>query len=119
MQTFKNVMKAAKNDAGLFKSKLARFLLIYHSTINTTTGESSAELFFNHPIQTRLSLITPPLVATHLWYTSRLWIRLDYLLFPNVTLYRTARKFGRGKFGEFGKSSMIRQTKTIQSSTYN
>ena len=28
--------------------------------------------------------------------------------------------FGRGeKFGEFGKSSMIRQTKTIQISNYN
>ena len=28
-------------------------------------------------------------------------------------------KFGGGKFDEFGESSMIRQTKTIQISTYN
>ena len=28
--------------------------------------------------------------------------------------YRIAEKFGRGKYGEFGKSSMIYQTKTIQ-----
>ena len=30
-----------------------------------------------------------------------------------------AEKFGGGKFGEFGKSSLIYQTKTIQISTYN
>ena len=28
-------------------------------------------------------------------------------------------KFGGGKFGDFGESSVIRQTKTIQISTYN
>ena len=33
--------------------------------------------------------------------------------------YRIAGKFGRGKFGEFGKLSVIRQTKTIQISIYN
>ena len=33
--------------------------------------------------------------------------------------YRIAGKFGGGKFGEFGELSMIRQTKTIQISTYN
>ena len=36
------------------------------------------------------------------------------------TVYRIVGKFGKGiKFGEFGKSSMIRQTKTIQISIYN
>ena len=34
-------------------------------------------------------------------------------------LYRLAGKFGGGKFGEFGESSMIRKPKTIQISTYN
>ena len=33
--------------------------------------------------------------------------------------YHIEGKFGRGKFGEFGKSFMIRQTKTIQISSYN
>ena len=50
MQTFKNAMKAAKNDTGLLESKLARFLLVYSSIPNTTTGESPAELFFHRPI---------------------------------------------------------------------
>ena len=34
-------------------------------------------------------------------------------------LYCIAGKFGRGKFSEFAKSSVITQTKTIQISTYN
>ena len=59
VQTFKNDMKAAKNDTGSLESKLARFLLVYRSTTNTTTGESPAELLFHRPIRTRLSLITP------------------------------------------------------------
>ena len=34
-------------------------------------------------------------------------------------LYRIARKFGGGGPDEFGESSVIRQIKTIQISTYN
>ena len=37
VQTFKNAMKAAKNDTGSLESKLARFLLVSCSTHNTTT----------------------------------------------------------------------------------
>ena len=59
VQTFKNAMKAAKNDIGSFETKLARFLLVYRSTPNTTIGESPAELLFHRQIRTRLSLITP------------------------------------------------------------
>ena len=33
--------------------------------------------------------------------------------------YRIVGKFGGGKFGEFGELFVIRQTKTIQLSTYN
>ena len=33
--------------------------------------------------------------------------------------YHLVGKFGGGNFGKFGKSSMIRQTKIIQISTYN
>ena len=42
-----------------------------------------------------------------------MWISAGYLV-KIVTAYHTV-----GKFGEFWKSSMIRQTKTIQISTYN
>ena len=39
-------------------------------------------------------------------------------MYSNST-YRIAGKFGGGMFGEFGKLSMIRQTKAIQINTYN
>ena len=64
VQTFKNAMKAAKNDSGSFETKLARFLLVYRSSPNTTTGESPAELLFHRQIRTRLSLITPSVSTT-------------------------------------------------------
>ena len=38
---------------------------------------------------------------------------------PNNEEYRIAGKLGGRKFGKFGKSSVIRQTKTIQINTYN
>ena len=41
-----------------------------------------------------------------------------YVLASSV-LYRIVGKFGRGKFSEFGKSSVILQTKAIQISIYN
>ena len=50
VQTFKSAMKAAKNDTGSFETKLARFLLVYRSTLNTITGKSPAELPFHRPI---------------------------------------------------------------------
>ena len=64
VQTFKNSMKAAKNDSGSFETRLARFLLVYRSTPNTTTGESLAELLFHRQIRIRLSLITPNVSTT-------------------------------------------------------
>ena len=36
-----------------------------------------------------------------------------------LSQYRIVEKVGGGKFGEFGESSVIHQTKTIQISTYN
>ena len=59
VQMLKNVMRAAKGDSGTIETKLARFLLVYRSTPNTTTGESPAELLFHRQIRTRLSLVTP------------------------------------------------------------
>ena len=37
----------------------------------------------------------------------------------NAHKYHKAGKFGGGKFGEFGESFVIHQTKTMQVSTYN
>ena len=36
-----------------------------------------------------------------------------------LTIFHIAGKFGRAKFGEFGESFVIHQTKIIQISTYN
>ena len=41
-----------------------------------------------------------------------------YQYYP-LASYHIAGKFGRGKFGEFGKSFVICQTKTIQIGIYN
>ena len=55
-------------------------------------------------------------------YTPEILSRAPY---PTINIvrhsgiYHIAGKFGGGKFGEFGESSMIHQTKTIQLSTYN
>ena len=40
-------MKLVKNDTVAFETNLARFLLVYRSTQNTTTGESPAELVYS------------------------------------------------------------------------
>ena len=64
VQTFKNAMKAVKNDSGSIETRLATFLLVYHSIPNITTGKSPAELLFYPQIQTRLSLITPSVSST-------------------------------------------------------
>ena len=66
VQTFKNAMKAEKNNTGLFETKLARFLLVNCGTPSATTGESPAKLLFYRPIRTslRLSLITHSVSTT-------------------------------------------------------
>ena len=44
VQTFKQAMRAAKDDPGTLSTKLMRFLLAYRTTPNATTGISLAEL---------------------------------------------------------------------------
>ena len=41
------------------------------------------------------------------------------MYYVDTCMYRIAGKVGRAKFGEFGKSSVIRQTEAIQISIYN
>ena len=64
VQTFKNAMKAAKYDSGTIETKLARFLLAYRNTPNSTTGQSPAELLFHRTLRTRLSLLKPSMYNT-------------------------------------------------------
>ena len=59
VQTFKQAMRAAKNDPGTLSTKLMRFLLSYHTTPNATTGVSPAELLFGRALRTRLNLLRP------------------------------------------------------------
>ena len=64
VQTFKHAMKVAKYDSGTFETKLARFLLMYRNTPNSTTGRSPAELLFHRTLRTRLSLLRPNVADT-------------------------------------------------------
>ena len=64
VQTFKHAMKAAKYDSGTFEMKLARFLLMYRNTPNSTTAQSPAQLQFHRTLRTRLSLLTPNVSET-------------------------------------------------------
>ena len=59
VQTFKQAMKAAKYDSGTFETKLARFLLMYRNTPNSTTAQSPAQLLFHRTLRTRLTLLMP------------------------------------------------------------
>ena len=59
VQTFKQAMRAAKNDPGTLPTKLMRFLLSYRTTLNVTTGVFPAELLFGKTLRTRLNLLRP------------------------------------------------------------
>ena len=52
VQTFKQAMRAAKRDPGTLSTKLIRFLLLYHTIPNATTGVSPAELLFSRILST-------------------------------------------------------------------
>ena len=64
IQTFKQAMRAAKNDPGTLPTKLMRFLLSYRTTPNATTGVSPAELLFGRALRTRLNLLRPDVSNT-------------------------------------------------------
>ena len=59
IQTFKQFLKASKNDSGSLSTKLSRFLITYRNTPSSTTGVSPAELFMKHQLRTRLDLLHP------------------------------------------------------------
>ena len=64
VQTFKQAMRAAKNDPGTLPTKLMRFLLSYRTTPNAMTGVSPAELLFGRELRTRLNLLRPDVSTT-------------------------------------------------------
>ena len=59
VQSFKNSMKAMKENAKDLNQKLSNFLLMYRNTPHTTTNESPAKLFLGRELRTRLSLVKP------------------------------------------------------------
>ena len=59
VQSFKNSMKAMKENAKDLNQKLSNFLLMYRNTPHTTTNESPAKLFLGRELRTRLSLLKP------------------------------------------------------------
>lgn len=61
VQTFKQSMKASKNDLRSLKDRLYRFQLQYLNIPNSATGVTPAELFMRRPLKTRLNLLRPHL----------------------------------------------------------
>ena len=59
VQTFKQSMRAMKNEPGDMKEKIANFLLSYRNTVHATTHETPAKLFLNRTLRTRLDLLKP------------------------------------------------------------
>ena len=51
VQSFKASLRAQKHDSGTIHKKLATFLLIYRSTVNTTTQETPSMLFLKRNIK--------------------------------------------------------------------
>jgi hypothetical protein len=54
---FKEGMKKMSKGPGPLMTKLQRFLLTFRTTPQTTTGISSAELFMNRRLRTKLDLV--------------------------------------------------------------
>ena len=59
VQTFKNSLKAGKEDPGTLVQKLSQFLLVYRTTPHSTTGVPPTELFLKRQVRTRLDLLKP------------------------------------------------------------
>ena len=59
VQTFKQALRAGKNDRGNVRQKLAQFLMMYRNTPHATTGVSPTELFLKRRARTRLDVMRP------------------------------------------------------------
>ena len=56
VKTFKQAMKAAKNEPGTMSQKICSFLLSYRTTPQTATRCTPPELLMNRRLRTRLDL---------------------------------------------------------------
>ena len=59
VQTFKNFLRAGKDDSGSHSRKLAQFLLVNRTPPHSTTGVPPAELFLKRSLRTRLNIMRP------------------------------------------------------------
>ena len=59
VRTFKEAMKAGKNDGLTLSHRLAGFLLTYRTTPHSTTGISPCELIMGRHLRTRWDLLKP------------------------------------------------------------
>ena len=63
VRTFKEAMKAGKNDGLTLQHRLASFLLTYRTTPHSTTGTPPCELLMGRSLRTRWDLLKPDLRA--------------------------------------------------------
>ena len=61
VRTFKEAMKAGRNDGLTLPHRLASFLLSYRTTPHSTTGVPPCELFMGRHLRTRWDLLKPDL----------------------------------------------------------
>ncbi|CAB0006471.1 unnamed protein product [Nesidiocoris tenuis] len=63
VRTFKERMKASRNDRGDVELKVQKFLISYRNAIHSTTGRSPASMLLGRQIRTRLDLLRPDVTA--------------------------------------------------------
>ena len=64
VQTFKNSMRAMKQDNKVLSHKIANFLLNYRNTPHSVTKETPARLFMGRDLRSCLSLVRPSVKDT-------------------------------------------------------
>ena len=64
VRTFKEAMKAGKNDGLILSHRLSSFLLSYRTTPYSTTGVPPCELLMGRHLRTRFDLLKPDLQRT-------------------------------------------------------
>ena len=91
VQTFKQAMRAAKNDEGVLQYEIAQFLLTYRSTLHSTTGVSPAELFLKRPLHT--CFVCSNLPWNHKLYRNSLIKRVLMIIAVSVVCLQLDRMF--------------------------
>ena len=64
VRTFKEAMKAGRNDGLILSHRLSSFLLSYRTTPHSTTGVPPCELLMERHLRTRFDLLKPDLQRT-------------------------------------------------------